>query len=265
MRGVKVQWDRFRSIWSQSTWVELGTLSYLACITAFVQFILFFWLMHDWPGMTKYSCEKLRYISENIELNKGKSSIMVATVLPSFAILGIMNAYERPILTKSVGVRWLTRPIVNFFAVIAYSGCVGVVLFDQQISVLTEEQKRQHDMHILSALLLSCSYVIIHLLTTYKFKNEFIRLGKMFLEDATYQNLLLLNYFVLVYACINIAFLVSYCLSYLMQSCDETTVYFEYVLYVGTAVFNILVYFQFSLVHVLAKIDFMSLFTPGIV
>lgn len=261
---VKITWRRFRTIWTQTTWIELGTLSYLACLTCLTQFVLFFWLMHDWPGMTnnmRSVCERMRYISENIGLNKGKASVMVVTMLPSFVILGIMNSYERP-SNENDRVRWLTRPLVNFFAVIAYVGCVGVVLYDQNAAGTAEESDRQQNMHILSAFLLSLSYVVVHWISAVKFQSEYVRLGKKYMVDWLYSLFYAYGVFNLVYACVNIFLLALYSWIYIFGACQDTTVSVEYILYFGTVVFNIFVYFQFTIVHVLAKIDFRSLFMP---
>eukprot|EP00960_Hanusia_phi_P046044 757588-Hanusia_phi.AAC.4 len=266
----------FRTIWIQSTWVELGTLSYLACLTGVTQFILFFWLMYDWPGVSKYlvmdPCEQLRYISENIELNKGKASVMILTILPSWVVLGIINAYERPLIQELHTVegdkkvfkvidRWLSRPLVNFLAVVAYTGCVGVVLFDQQISKVTEEQDRQHDMHILSAFMLSLSYVVAHIITTWKLQKEFNRLGLVHLFHVTYNKLWFLHWFCFFFAIADAIWLAAYVISYLSGLCNDFVVTLEYMLYLFTAVFNIFLYLQFTTVHVLAKIDFGRVYT----
>lgn len=264
---MKVDWRRFKQIWTVATWQELGTLSYLALITSLVQVVIFFWLMHDWPGMTNYfawgGCDEIRYISENIELNKGKASVMIATMLPSWVVLGIINAYEMPLREGEV-VRWFSRPLVNFFAVIAYAGCVGVVLYDQQRVIVTSEQRRQHDMHISSAFVMSFSYVWVHFLTCRRFRKEFMRLGPKYLHEGLLSVLRGDNTILLYVSVVNIGFLALYCGLYVLEVCDRTVVYFEYALYLSTAAFNALVYLQFSVVHVLAKIDYESVFTQVI-
>lgn len=260
-RHLDVKWGYFKILLNRVAFDEILSLTNFAILTATVQFALFFWLMYDWPGITNWfafdrGCEKMRYISENIELNKGTASIMVLSIVPSWVILGIMSSYEAPFPLEGETTRLFTRPLVNFLAVTAYLGSVGVILYDQQINIITKEQERQHDMHVFSAFMLSLSYVIVHLILSLKFNRELRRIGYNCLNSSLLDDMSAWFKFVFVYTIVDIFIFFLYCILFVTVDCSDVKVYLEYILYFGVACCNLAIYSQFVIIHSVAKLDY---------
>lgn len=266
-RTSNVQWRYFKILLDRVALREIISATTFAIITACVQFALFFWLMYNWPGITNWfvynRCEEMRYISENIELNKGTASIMILSIVPSWVLLGIMASYEAP-LAPGESQRVFTRPLVNFFAVIAYLGSVGVVLFDQQLVVNTKEKDRQHEMHLFSAFMLSLAYVSMHAVLAYKFAVEYQRLGDGILSATLFDRLNGFFQFVLLFTWFDIVVFLLYMILFVSLDCNDIKVYLEYVLYFGIALCNLAVYGDFVVVHCLAKLDYASKLRAGV-
>lgn len=237
----------FAGKWSYVFWNDLGELSVLEACVIFSQACLFFVLMFSEPFILDDSlpyCDKYRYISENISVQKGVASVLIFLMYPSWLILtGIASQISEDDF-------FFYRGPCTMLATTAFLGALQVLLYDQDIAstlspaAYQSEIERQHRMHLIGALLLSTSFV---------FGQLFISLGFRAPDTQRWPSYLIWLSRVLCSATAVVLGLNAILYEY--GTCKTTAVWLEYFLYFLIGLSNISLYLTFTAIHTIHKME----------
>lgn len=239
--------ETFTGQWSYVYWNDLLELSLFHLAVIISQVCLFFLLMFTEPSIINDSlpyCDKYRYISENISVQKGIASIMVFLMYPTWLVLVSISSFLDP--AKD----FFYRTPCIFLAVCAYSGSMNVLLYDQDIAntlspvEFQREINRQHNMHVMGALQLCMAFIAAHVFIAFCFRPS------MCMENKT---VIASLWITRIFSVATIGVLALTAILYEFGNCKTTTVWMEYLLYFMIGATNVSIYLTYTAVHTLYK------------
>ncbi|EKX32197.1 hypothetical protein GUITHDRAFT_148781 [Guillardia theta CCMP2712] len=207
---------------------------------------LFFILMFSEPFIYNNNlpyCDKYRYISENISVQKGVASVMVFLMYPTwFVLVSIASRFQPGDI--------ISRVPCTILAVVAFSGALNVLMYDQDIASnlspvdFQHEIDRQHNMHILGALQLCTAFIFGQLLLAFAFSAKDV-------IDNLRATIWL--WICRVLSIVTLVILTLNALLYKYGDCKTTTVWLEYFMYFFIGATNAALYVTYTVFHTIDK------------